>query len=73
LPHGYQQQLDLVLVESEGGGHGLEDEVEPAAERARRFHQQDPLAIVPTASGSISVFPSNPTHVIMDISGYFGQ
>ena len=31
------------------------------------------LAIVPTASGSISVFPSNPTHVVMDISGYFGQ
>ena len=30
------------------------------------------LAIVPTASGSISIFPSNPTHVIMDISGYFG-
>jgi len=30
------------------------------------------LAIVPTINGSISVFPSNPTHVIMDISGYFG-
>jgi glycerol dehydrogenase-like iron-containing ADH family enzyme len=29
------------------------------------------LAIVPTASGSISIFPSNPTHVILDISGYF--
>jgi hypothetical protein len=31
------------------------------------------LAIVPTVNGSISVFPSNPAHVIMDISGYFGQ
>jgi hypothetical protein len=30
------------------------------------------LAIVPTLDGSISVFPSNPTHVVMDISGYFG-
>jgi hypothetical protein len=30
------------------------------------------LAIVPTINGSISVFPSNPTHVVMDISGYFG-
>jgi glycerol dehydrogenase-like iron-containing ADH family enzyme len=28
------------------------------------------LAIVPTASGSISIFPSNPTHVVLDISGY---
>ena len=31
------------------------------------------LAIVPTTNGSISIFPSNPTHVIIDISGYFGQ
>jgi glycerol dehydrogenase-like iron-containing ADH family enzyme len=31
------------------------------------------LAIVPTTNGSISVFPSNPTHLILDISGYFGQ
>jgi hypothetical protein len=31
------------------------------------------LAIVPTINGSISVYPSNPTHVVMDISGYFGQ
>jgi hypothetical protein len=31
------------------------------------------LAIVPTTAGSISVFPSNPTHLILDISGYFGQ
>jgi len=31
------------------------------------------LAIVPTANGSISVFPSNPTHLVVDISGYFGQ
>jgi hypothetical protein len=30
------------------------------------------LAIVPTLNGSISVYPSNPTHVVMDISGYFG-
>jgi hypothetical protein len=29
------------------------------------------LAIVPAANGSISIFGSNPTHVIMDISGYF--
>jgi hypothetical protein len=31
------------------------------------------LAIVPTTNGSISAFPSNPTHLIMDISGYFGN
>jgi hypothetical protein len=31
------------------------------------------MAIVPTTNGSISVFPSNPTHLIVDISGYFGQ
>jgi hypothetical protein len=31
------------------------------------------LAIVPTTNGSISAFPSNPTHLILDISGYFGQ
>jgi hypothetical protein len=31
------------------------------------------MAIVPTTNGSISVFPSNPTHVIVDIFGYFGQ
>jgi RHS repeat-associated protein len=32
------------------------------------------LAIVPDniTNGSISLFPSNPTHVVMDISGYFG-
>ena len=29
------------------------------------------MAIVPTANGSISIFGSNPTHVVMDISGYF--
>jgi hypothetical protein len=31
------------------------------------------LAIVPTSNGSISVFASNPTHLVIDISGYFGQ
>jgi hypothetical protein len=31
------------------------------------------MAIVPTTAGSISVFPSNPTHLVLDISGYFGQ
>jgi hypothetical protein len=31
------------------------------------------LAIVPTTNGSISAFPSNPTHIVMDISGYFAQ
>jgi hypothetical protein len=31
------------------------------------------LAIVPTANGSISAFASDPTHLILDISGYFGQ
>jgi hypothetical protein len=31
------------------------------------------FAIVPTTDGSISAFPSNPTHLIMDISGYFAQ
>jgi uncharacterized repeat protein (TIGR01451 family) len=29
------------------------------------------LAIVPSSNGSISVFPSNPTHLILDIFGYF--
>jgi hypothetical protein len=31
------------------------------------------MAIVPTVNGSISAFASNPTHLILDISGYFGQ
>jgi uncharacterized repeat protein (TIGR01451 family) len=31
------------------------------------------LAIVPTTNGSISAFASDPTHLILDISGYFGQ
>jgi uncharacterized repeat protein (TIGR01451 family) len=30
------------------------------------------MAIVPTASASISIFPSSPTHLILDTSGYFG-
>ena len=29
------------------------------------------LAIVPTTNGSISAFPSNPTHMIIDVFGYF--
>ena len=29
------------------------------------------MAIVPTVNGSISAFASNPTHLILDISGYF--
>ena len=28
------------------------------------------MAIVPTANGSISVFPSNPTHLVLDLFGY---
>ena len=31
------------------------------------------MAIVPTSNGSISIFASNPTHVVMDLTGYFGQ
>ena len=31
------------------------------------------MAIVPATNGSISAFASNPTHLILDISGYFGQ
>jgi hypothetical protein len=31
------------------------------------------LAIVPASNGWISAFPSNPTHIVMDISGYFAQ
>jgi hypothetical protein len=31
------------------------------------------MALVPTTNGSISIFTSNPTHVVMDISGFFGQ
>jgi hypothetical protein len=30
------------------------------------------MAIVPTTNGSISVFPSNPTHLVLDIFGFFG-
>ena len=29
------------------------------------------MAIVPTTTGSISVYPSNPTHLVLDIFGYF--
>jgi len=31
------------------------------------------MAIVPTTNGSISIFASNPTQVVMDILAYFGQ
>jgi hypothetical protein len=31
------------------------------------------LAIVPTVNGWISAFASDLTHLILDISGYFGQ
>jgi hypothetical protein len=31
------------------------------------------MAIVPAADGSISAFASNPSHLILDISGYFGE
>ena len=31
------------------------------------------LALVPTTNGSVSVFASNPTHLVLDISGYFAQ
>jgi hypothetical protein len=29
------------------------------------------LAIVPTDNGSISAFPFNPTHLVLDLFGYF--
>ena len=29
------------------------------------------MAIVPTTTGSISVFPANPTHLVLDIFGFF--
>jgi hypothetical protein len=29
------------------------------------------MAIVPTTTGSISVFPSAPTHLVLDIFGFF--
>ena len=29
------------------------------------------MAIVPTTTGSVSVFPSDPTHLVLDIFGYF--
>ena len=29
------------------------------------------MAIVPSRTGSVSVFPSDPTHLVLDISGYF--
>jgi hypothetical protein len=31
------------------------------------------MAIMPTLNSSISVFASDPTHLVMDIAGYFGQ
>lgn len=31
------------------------------------------MAIVPTSNGSVSAFASNPTHLVIDIFGYFGQ
>src|ERR1035441_2030299 len=31
------------------------------------------MSIVSTTNGSISAFASNPTHLIIDISGYFAQ
>jgi hypothetical protein len=31
------------------------------------------MAIVPTTNGSISMFPSDPTHLILDVSAYFAQ
>ena len=30
------------------------------------------MAIVPTTTGFISVFPSNPTHLVLDVFGFFG-
>ena len=29
------------------------------------------LALVPATNGWISAFPSNPTHLVVDVSGYF--
>jgi hypothetical protein len=29
------------------------------------------LAIVPTTNGLISIFASNPTHLVLDVTGYF--
>jgi hypothetical protein len=29
------------------------------------------MAIVPTKTGSVSVFPSAPTHLVLDIFGFF--
>ena len=29
------------------------------------------MAIVPTTTGSVSVYPSQPTHLVLDIFGYF--
>jgi len=29
------------------------------------------MAIVPTTNGSITVFPSNPTHLVLDIFGFY--
>jgi uncharacterized repeat protein (TIGR01451 family) len=31
------------------------------------------MALVPTANGSISTFASNPSHLVLDISGYFAS
>jgi len=29
------------------------------------------MAVVPTSNGSISAFVTNPTHLVLDIFGYF--
>ena len=31
------------------------------------------MALVPTNNGSISIFVSTPSHVVIDTSGYFAQ
>jgi hypothetical protein len=31
------------------------------------------LAVVPTVNGLISAFPSNPSHLVFDVFGYFAQ
>ena len=31
------------------------------------------MAIVPTTNGAISIYASSPTHVVLDVSGYFAQ
>ena len=51
------------------GPHGAKQPAVPALNSVEGIASN--LAIVPAANGAIDVYASNPTHLILDISGYF--